>query len=117
MPSVVMKALTPTRTTRTALTSPTVAAIPSVAMTAGSSGHPLLTVSEAMITWLRPTIDPMERSNSFVAKGMVRPIATINNTAWLPRIDCALLMVKNVLGSRIEKTAISSTRARSTEYV
>ena len=106
MPSVVIKAFTPTTVTRKPLTAP--ARLPTANATTMARGIECPSAAVAMATPDKAMIDATERSNWPAMIKNVPGIATIPVTAIAVRTLRKLARERNA-GARIEKVAISTT--------
>ena len=107
MPSVVIKALTPTTVTRKPLTAP--ARAPTAKATTMAIGIGWPSAAVAMATPDRAMMDATERSNCPAMISNVPGIATIPVTAMAVRTFKKLARVRNA-GARIENVTISTIR-------
>ena len=114
MPSVVIKALTPTTVTRKPLTAP--ARLPTAKATTIARGIEWPSATVAMATPLKAMIDATERSNWPAMISSVPGIATIPVTAMAVRTLRKLARVRNA-GARIENVTISAIRTTTSAVI
>jgi hypothetical protein len=110
VPSVAMKDMMPSFTTRKPLTSPTKAAVTIPASAAAIAGHPWSIDSQATSAPTKPERIPIERSNSPLIAANSRPRAAMARKLCDTSIVLKFRMVGKVSGSSRLKTMSKRTR-------
>ena len=110
-PRVTISEFTPMRATVLPLLSPTKAPMPMGTRMARPTGQPSRAMNPAHSTWVRPAIEPTEKSNSPQVSGMMMAMARMPMTAWLLSTFLMLALVGKVLDVLDQKLKNTNVRA------